>query len=126
MSNIWRNNIDVFECSKQRLADQVRTIKVNRWLSDLKKEELRRKIDQCGASNEQMTEVTPENHGDITITTALYNLSLKILNRVRMKTIHTAVSIGSKMHRDGLDDEYINLALETNLNSGVIQNHTTS
>ena len=113
MSNIWRNNIDVFECSKQRLADQVGTIKVNRWLSDLEKEELRRKIDQCGASNEQMTEVTPENHGDITITTALYNLSLKILNRVRMKTIHTAVSIGSKMHRDGLDDEYINMALET-------------
>ena len=52
MSNIWRNNIDVFECSKQRLADQVRTINVNRWLSDLEKEELRRKIDQCGASNE--------------------------------------------------------------------------
>ena len=29
-----------------------------------------------------------------------------------MKTIHTALSIGSKMHRDGLDYEYINLALE--------------
>ena len=66
MSNIWRNDIGVFECSKQRFADQVRTIKVNRWLSDLEMEELRRKIDQCGASNEQMTEVTPENHGDIT------------------------------------------------------------
>ena len=86
MSNIWRNDIGVFECSKQRLADQMRTIKVNRWLSDLEMEKLRRKIDQCGASNKQMTEVTA----------ALYNLGLKILNRVRMKTIHTAVSIGSK------------------------------
>ena len=66
MSNIWRNDIGVFECSKQRLADQVRTIKVNRWLSDLEMKELRRKIDQCGASNEQMTEVTPDNHGDFT------------------------------------------------------------
>ena len=30
MSNIWRNDIGVFECSKQRLADQVSTIKVNK------------------------------------------------------------------------------------------------
>ena len=44
MSNIWRNDIGVFECSEQRLADQVRAFKVNKWLSDLEMEELRRKL----------------------------------------------------------------------------------
>ena len=40
-----------------------------------------------GASNEQTTGVTPENMQKLQITAALYNLSLKIRNRVRIKTV---------------------------------------
>lgn len=111
MSNISRNDIGVFECSEQRLADQMRAIKVNKWLSDLEMEELRRTIDQCGAPSEHMTEVTPENHGDITDHYSSLQPEFEDPQPSENENL-TAVSIGSKMHRDGLDDEYINLAHE--------------
>ena len=110
MSNIWGNDIGVFECSKQRLADQMRTIKVNRWLSDLEMEELRRKIDRCGASNEQMTDVTRENHADITDHYSSLQSEFEDAQPSEEEN-GTDESIRSKMRMNGLD-EYNNLALE--------------
>ena len=89
----------------------MREIKVNKWLSDLKMEELRRENDQCGVSNEKMTEVTPENHGDITDHYSSLQPEFEDPQPSENEN-NTAVSIGSRMQMDGLDDEYINLALE--------------
>lgn len=114
MSNIWRNDIGVFECSKQRLAHQMRTIKVNRWLSDLEMEELRRKIDQCGASNEQMTEVTPENHGDITDHCSSLQPEFEDPQPSENENnTYCRIYRIKNAQGYGLDDEYINLPLET-------------
>ena len=109
MLNIRRNDIGVFECSEQRLADQVRAIKVNNWL-DLEMEELRRKIDRCGASNEQMTDVTRENHADITDHYSSLQSEFEDAQPSEEEN-GTDESIRSKMRMNGLD-EYINLALE--------------
>ena len=38
----WQD-IDIFEIAKQRLADQVRVIKSNEWLSKVKMEEIKKK-----------------------------------------------------------------------------------
>ena len=109
MLNIRRNDIGVFECSEQRLADQVRAIKVNNWL-DLEMEELRRKIDRCGASNEQMTDVTRENHADIRDHYSSLQPEFEDAQPSENEN-GTDESIRSKMHMNGLD-EYINLAPE--------------
>ena len=58
-----------------------------------------------------MTEVTPENHGDITDHYSSLQPEFEDPQPSENEN-NTAVSIGSKMHRDGLDDEYINLAFE--------------
>ena len=42
MIAIWRE-IGTFEITEQRLADQVRVIRTNRWLTDVELEEIRRK-----------------------------------------------------------------------------------
>ena len=109
MLNIRRNDIGVFECSEQRLADQVRAIKVNNWL-DLEMEELRRKIDRCGASNEQMTDVTREDHADVTDHYSSLQSEFEDAQPSEEEN-GTDESIRSKMRMNGLD-EYINLALE--------------
>ena len=43
MAVIWRE-IRVFEVTKQRLADQVRATRTNKWLTDVEIEELKRKV----------------------------------------------------------------------------------
>ena len=42
MFDKWQD-IDIFEIAKQRLADQVRVIKSNEWLSKVKMEEIKKK-----------------------------------------------------------------------------------
>ena len=52
MLAIWKE-IGVFEVTEQRLADQVRAIKVNGWLSEVEIEEIRRNIkDKQSDTNE--------------------------------------------------------------------------
>ena len=41
MFDKWQD-IDIFEIAKQRLADQVRVIKSNEWLSKVKMEEIKK------------------------------------------------------------------------------------
>ena len=43
MMAIWAE-IGILETSEQQLADQARAIKVNRWLSKVEMEEIKRKI----------------------------------------------------------------------------------
>ena len=43
MIAIW-SEIGTFEITKQRLVDQVRVAKINEWLTEVKLEEIRRKI----------------------------------------------------------------------------------
>ena len=45
MFDKWQD-IDIFEIAKQRLADQVRVIKSNEWLSKVKMEEIKKKIEK--------------------------------------------------------------------------------
>ena len=87
----------------------MRAIIVNNWL-DLEMEELRRKIDRCGASNEQMTDVTRENRADITDHYSSLQPEFEDAQPSENEN-RTAESIRSKMHMVGLD-EYINLAPE--------------
>ena len=51
-----------------------------------------------------MTDVTPENHGDITDHYSSLQPEFEDPQPSENEN-NTAVSIGSKMHRDGLDDE---------------------
>ena len=122
MLNIWRNDIGVFECSEQRLADQMRAIIVN-WL-DLEMEEPRRKIDRSGASNEQMTDVTRENRADITDHYSSLQPEFEDA-QVRMKTGLPNLSDQKCIWMDWTSTSIWHLKYWNNLNRGVIQNHTT-
>ena len=60
MLAIWKE-IGVFDVTEQRLADQVRAIKVNRWLSEVEIEEIHRNIkDKQNVTNEEDV-ITNEN-----------------------------------------------------------------
>ena len=41
MPNVW-NELNVFEITEQRLADQTRAIRLNGWLSEIELEEIQR------------------------------------------------------------------------------------
>ena len=45
MKKIW-DEIEVFLVTEQRLANQVRQIRTNKWLTDIEIEEIRRKLEQ--------------------------------------------------------------------------------
>ena len=44
MKKIW-DEIGVFPVTEQRLADQARQIRTNKWLTDIEMEEIRRQLD---------------------------------------------------------------------------------
>ena len=45
MKKIW-DEIGVFPVTEQKLADQARQIRTNKWLTDIGIEEIRRKVEQ--------------------------------------------------------------------------------
>ena len=45
MHDIWRSK-DIFEVTGQRLMDQIRQIKKNKWLSNLEIEKIKRTIEE--------------------------------------------------------------------------------
>ena len=55
MFNHW-NEIGIFPSSRERIADQARKIRTNKWLSELECEEIRREIDV-----EESAEIQDEN-----------------------------------------------------------------
>ena len=59
MMALW-NDIGVYKINQQRLADRVRAIKRNGWLSDVEIEEIKRSI-----AAEEMRGDSPENEDDV-------------------------------------------------------------
>ena len=59
MMALW-NDIGVYKINQQRLADQVRAIKRNGWLSDVEIEEIKRSI-----AAEEMGGDSPESEDDV-------------------------------------------------------------
>ena len=45
MKKIW-NEIGVFLVTEQKLADQARQIRTNKWLTDMEIKEIKRKLEQ--------------------------------------------------------------------------------
>ena len=58
MIAIWRE-IGTFEITEQRLADQVRVIRTNGWLTDVELEEIRRKnlTPRDGEENQKINDI---------------------------------------------------------------------
>ena len=59
MIAIW-SEIGTFEITKQRLVDQVRVAKINEWLTEVKLEEIRRKIltPRDGEENQEINDIS--------------------------------------------------------------------
>ena len=59
MIAIW-SEIGTFEITKQKLVDQVRVAKINEWLTEVKLEEIRRKIltPRDGEENQEINDIS--------------------------------------------------------------------
>ena len=59
MIAIW-SEIGTFEITKQRLVDQVRVAKIDEWLTEVKLEEIRRKIltPRDGEENQEINDIS--------------------------------------------------------------------
>ena len=59
MIAIW-SEIGTIEITKQRLVDQVRVAKINEWLTEVKLEEIRRKIltPRDGEENQEINDIS--------------------------------------------------------------------
>ena len=74
MMKIWRE-IEVFEVTEQRLADEIRVIRTNGWLSEVELDEIHRKIKEEEKTDEPRTELQntcdqqrSQNEGDVKLT----------------------------------------------------------
>ena len=105
MLTIWKE-IGVFEVTEQRLADQVRAIKVNGWLSEVEIEEIRRNIkDKQNDTNEavitienpDVENISPEDNSDEGMS--------EILN-----SGHQTISGQNQINEADMSDEQVELA----------------
>ena len=105
---IWKE-IGVFEVTEQRLADQVRAIKVNGWLSEVEIEEIHRNIkDKQNVTNEE--DVITNENPDVGV-----NISPEGDNDEGMSEIlnsslcHQAISGQNQINETDMSDEQLEL-----------------
>ena len=103
---IWKE-IGVFEVTEQRLADQVRAIKVNGWLSEVEIEEIRRNIkDKQNDTNEAV--ITIENP-DVRVNISPEDNSDEGMSEI-LNSGHQTISGQNQINEADMSDEQVELA----------------
>ena len=106
MLAIWKE-IGVFEVTEQRLADQVRAIKVNGWLSEVEIEEIRRNIeDKQNDTNEAV--ITIENP-DVRVNISPEDNSDEGMSEI-LNSGHQTISGQNQINEADMSDEQVELA----------------
>ena len=105
MLAIWKE-IGVFEVTEQRLADQVRAIKVNGWLSEVEIEEIRRNIkDKQNDTNEAV--ITIENP-DVRVNISPEDNSDEGMSEI-LNSGHQTISGQNQINEADMSDEQVEL-----------------